>query len=86
MMAGRAGRPGPLDESTSENGKNKMNKMERLKWWHIFLTIGILLLVFSYCTPPLLYEENICREYNYDTGECLDEHRTDKPYNLHESE
>jgi len=62
-------------------------KMERLKWWHILLTIGILLLVFSYCTPPLLYEENICREYNYDTGECLDEyHDTDKPYNLHESE
>ena len=71
-------------------------KMERLKWWHIFLTIGILLLVFSYCTPPLLYEENICREYNYDTGECLDEHQdtgkyldenwndtTKRPYDLH---
>ena len=72
-------------------------KMDRLKWWDYLLLLGVFLLLISKCTQPLLLnEENICREYNYDTGECLDEHHdtgeyldenwndtTKRPYDLH---
>jgi len=72
-------------------------KMDRLKWWDYLLLLGVFLLLISKCTQPLLLnEENICREYNYDTEECLDEHHdtgkyldenwndtTKRPYDLH---
>ena len=54
--------------------------MERLKWWHYLLVIGVFLYAVSQCMNKSF------DTYDNETGEYLDENWNDttkRPFNIH---